>query len=61
MKLTKEGDRIKGTLSEPLVMTHPLMLSALSMRNTNFPGDGVGRFDMDAMFIIELLQDSGTE
>ena len=60
IKSTKEGVRIRGTLEE-LLDIQPPMLLALSMRNTNFPGDGVGRFDIDAMCRIESVQDAGTE
>ena len=61
IKSTKEGVKIRGTLEEPLDIIQPFMLFALSMRNTNFPGDGVGRFDIDAMCRIESVQDAGTE
>ena len=46
---------------EILAIVQPVMLLALSMRNTNFPGDGVGRLDIDAMFKIESVQDADTE
>ena len=58
IKSKKEGVRIRGTLKELLVIKHPFMLFALSMRNTNFPGDGVGRFDIDAMCKIESVHEA---
>ena len=61
IKLTYEGVEVKVTEEGSLAVVHPLMLFALSMRNTNFPGDEVGRFDMEAIFRIELVQDTDTE